>query len=129
MSPLSGPISGMTLSRSLQNVFSLQDAEPYLDDSLHMPLADVLELIHAPGRAKRPKRIAIIMRGIPGSGKSFIARKLRDAEMAAGGEAPRVHSIDDYFITVSCSCEMCRDTLRRLLTFPQQAGAAHVPGL
>jgi hypothetical protein len=53
-----------------------------------------------PGRADRPKRVAIILRGIPGSGKSAAARKLREVELAHGGEAPRVHSIDDYFVTV-----------------------------
>ncbi len=101
----------MGMSCSLQTTVFPQAAEPYLDESLHVPLADALELIQAPGRAKRPKRIAIIMRGLPGSGKSFLTRKLRDAEAAAGGEAPRIHSIDDYFITVSCSCGMCSDTL------------------
>ena len=110
-------------------VSTLQAVEPYLDESLHVPLADVLELIQAPGRVKRPKRIAIIMRGMPGSGKSYVARKLRDAEVAAGGEAPRVHSIDDYFITVSCSSGMRCKALGRLLTFVQQSGAAHLPGL
>lgn len=75
--------------------------EPSIDEPLHVPLPDVLELLQVPGRAKRPKRIAVILRGPPGSGKSHLARKLRDAEVAAGGEAPRIHSIDDYFITVS----------------------------
>ena len=75
-----------------------------------LPLPDVLEIVRAPGRAKRPKRVAIVLRGPPGSGKSHLARLLRDAEVAAGGQAPRIHSIDDYFITVSaapltgCSC-------------------------
>ena len=78
-----------------------------------LPLPDATELVRAPGRAKRPKRIAIVLRGPPGSGKSHLARLLRDAEVAAGGEAPRIHSIDDYFITVSaapltgCSCHSC----------------------
>ena len=79
----------------------LQAVESSIDEPLHVPLPDVLELIQAPSRAKRPKRIAVILRGPPGSGKSYLARKLRDAEVAAGGEAPRIHSIDDYFITVS----------------------------
>lgn len=79
----------------------LQAVDPSIDEPLHVPLPDVLELVQAPSRAKRPKRIAVILRGPPGSGKSYLARKLRDAEVAAGGEAPRIHSIDDYFITVS----------------------------
>lgn len=33
------------------------------------------------------------------AGKTRIASRLRDAEVAAGGEPPRIHSIDDYFVT------------------------------
>ena len=33
-------------------------------------------------------------------GKSAAARKLRELELAHGGEAPRVLSLDDYFVTV-----------------------------
>ncbi len=58
------------------------------------------DLLTGPGRAKRPKLIAVVIRGLPGSGKSLIARRLRDAEVAAGGSAPRIHCIDDYFVTV-----------------------------
>ncbi|EIE20725.1 hypothetical protein COCSUDRAFT_57289 [Coccomyxa subellipsoidea C-169] len=57
------------------------------------------DLLTGPGRAKRPKLIAVVIRGLPGSGKSLIARRLRDAEVAAGGSAPRIHCIDDYFVT------------------------------
>lgn len=56
-------------------------------------------LLTRPGRAKRPKLIAVVIRGLPGSGKSFIARRLRDAEVEAGGSGPRIHCIDDYFVT------------------------------
>lgn len=41
----------------------------------------------------------MLLRGPPGSGKSTAARKIREAELAAGGEAPRTHTIDDYFFT------------------------------
>jgi YLP motif-containing protein 1 len=51
-----------------------------------------------PGRLKRPERICIVLRGLPGAGKSRVARTLRDIEVANGGEAPRVLSIDDYFM-------------------------------
>lgn len=34
-----------------------------------------------------------------GSGKSYLAKVLRDIEIENGGEAPRIHSMDDYFIT------------------------------
>ena len=67
-------------------------------------------LFRPPGRAQRPKRIAIILRGLPGSGKSAAARKLREVELAHGGEAPRVLSIDDYFMTVRRQPELCAAT-------------------
>jgi len=51
-----------------------------------------------PGRTRRPARIAVILRGLPGSGKSRTGRTIRDIEVANGGEAPRVMSIDDYFL-------------------------------
>lgn len=46
-------------------------------------------------------QIAILLRGLPGSGKTHIAQQLRKMEMEATGDAPRIHSIDDYFMTVS----------------------------
>ena len=52
-------------------------------------------------RDRRPAKIAVIMRGLPGSGKTFIAKALRDLEVSHGGEAPRIHALDDYFVTVS----------------------------
>ncbi|XP_048445348.1 YLP motif-containing protein 1 isoform X3 [Pyrus x bretschneideri] len=33
------------------------------------------------------------------SGKSYLAKMLRDLEVENGGDAPRVHSMDDYFMT------------------------------
>lgn len=52
-------------------------------------------------RYGRPAKIAIIMRGLPGSGKTLIAKKLKDLEAEHGGENPRIHALDDYFMTVS----------------------------
>lgn len=34
-----------------------------------------------------------------GSGKSYTAKMLRDLEVENGGDAPRIHSMDDYFMT------------------------------
>jgi hypothetical protein len=33
-----------------------------------------------------------------GSGKSYLAKVLRDLEVENGCSAPRIHSIDDYFM-------------------------------
>lgn len=38
------------------------------------------------------------MRGIPGSGKSYIAKMIKDKEQEMGGSA-RILSIDDYYMT------------------------------
>jgi hypothetical protein len=67
---------------------------------LRTQVVDVLTLLRPPHRASRPKRILVVLRGLPGSGKSFLAKKMRDVEVEEGGEPPRVHSLDDYFIAV-----------------------------
>lgn len=36
---------------------------------------------------------------LSGSGKSYMAKMLRDVEVENGGDAPRIHSMDDYFMT------------------------------
>ncbi|XP_013630023.1 PREDICTED: uncharacterized protein LOC106335898 isoform X2 [Brassica oleracea var. oleracea] len=52
-----------------------------------------------PHRSTRPDHFVIILRGLPGSGKSYLAKLLRDIEVENGGSAPRIHSMDDYFMT------------------------------
>nr|XP_033323339.1 uncharacterized protein LOC117218802 isoform X2 [Megalopta genalis] len=56
------------------------------------------DLLCAPGRQNRPPKIAIILRGPPGSGKSFVAKLIKDKEVEQGGSAPRILSLDDYFL-------------------------------
>ena len=64
------------------------------------PVVSAEDLFFHPGRSRRPLRLVVVLRGPPGCGKSAAARKLREAELAAGAEAPRTHSIDEYFLTV-----------------------------
>ena len=64
------------------------------------PQGDVLQvddLIHPPGRYMRPPKIVIIFRGIPGAGKSFVAKNIKSQESSYGSEAPRILALDDYF--------------------------------
>lgn len=61
---------------------------------------DAATLVRPPGRASRAPRLLVVLRGLPGSGKSYAARKLRDAEVEEGGEPPRLHALDDYFMAV-----------------------------
>ncbi|KAK2411328.1 P-loop containing nucleoside triphosphate hydrolase superfamily protein [Trifolium repens] len=60
---------------------------------------DASQLFRNPHRTSRPDHFVIILRGFPGSGKSYLAKMLRDLEVENGGDAPRIHSMDDYFMT------------------------------
>src|SRR5207245_1078103 len=37
----------------------------------------IQDILHTPGRNKRPHQIVIILRGLPGSGKSFVAKLIK----------------------------------------------------
>ena len=67
----------------------------------HDTAASGAALFLPPGRHSRPRKLAIILRGLPGSGKSHAARLIKDLETQHGPGAPRIHSLDDYFVTVS----------------------------
>lgn len=56
------------------------------------------DLLLNPGRKSRPPRIVIILRGASGSGKSYLAKLIRDKEIEMKGSSPRTLSIDNYFI-------------------------------
>ncbi|XP_016450300.1 uncharacterized protein LOC107775130 [Nicotiana tabacum] len=60
---------------------------------------DAFHILRHPYRATRPDHLVIILRGLPGSGKSYLAKMLRELEIENGGTAPRIHSMDDYFMT------------------------------
>uniref|UniRef100_A0A2P2LGP9 YLP motif-containing protein 1 isoform X2 n=1 Tax=Rhizophora mucronata TaxID=61149 RepID=A0A2P2LGP9_RHIMU len=62
-------------------------------------VVDASCLFKKPHRANRPDHIVIILRGLPGSGKSYLAKIMRDLEVESGRNAPRIHSMDDYFMT------------------------------
>ena len=49
------------------------------------------------GRRSRPPKMVIILRGLPGAGKSHLAKLIKDREMEAGGEKMRTMCLDDYF--------------------------------
>ncbi|XP_022869276.1 uncharacterized protein LOC111388721 isoform X2 [Olea europaea var. sylvestris] len=69
----------------------LSSDEPKVIDASH--------ILKYPHRTTRPDHIVVILRGLPGSGKSYMAKMLRDLEVENGGSAPRIHSMDDYFMT------------------------------
>ncbi|XP_022826444.1 YLP motif-containing protein 1-like isoform X1 [Spodoptera litura] len=63
--------------------------------SKHIVMID--DLLESPGRSMRPDKIVVILRGPPGSGKSYLAKLIRDREAEYGGTV-RIMSIDDYFM-------------------------------
>lgn len=67
-------------------------------NNVEVNIVNACDLFKQPLRASRPDHIVIILRGLPGSGKSYLAKALRDLEVESGGSAPRIHSMDDYFM-------------------------------
>lgn len=47
-------------------------------------IKDIKELLYEPGRSQRPKRILILIRGAPGSGKSYLANLIKEEEIKMG---------------------------------------------
>nr|XP_046229295.1 YLP motif-containing protein 1 isoform X2 [Scatophagus argus] len=74
------------------------------------------DILKPPGRLSRPERIVIIMRGLPGSGKSHVAKLIRDKEVDCGGAPPRVLVLDDYFMTEVEKVQKDPDTGRNIKT-------------
>lgn len=76
-----------------------QFSQKLLQQKEQPKVVDAVSIFRRPGRLSRPERFVIILRGLPGSGKSYLAKALRDVELMNGGTAPRIHSMDDYFMT------------------------------
>nr|CAD7412961.1 unnamed protein product [Timema cristinae] len=74
------------------------DAPPPPNLAQGVPAVLIDDLLSPPQRAARPARLVIILRGPPGSGKTFVAKLIKDKEVEMGGSAPRILSLDDYFM-------------------------------
>ncbi|KAH8030227.1 hypothetical protein HPB51_006659 [Rhipicephalus microplus] len=78
-------------------------------------VVSVEDLLGLPGRESRPPLLCVVVRGPPGSGKSFLTRLLKEREMgAAGSVAPRVLALDDYFMQEVEVSELDADTGKRV---------------
>lgn len=51
-----------------------------------------------------------------GSGKSYLAKMLRDLEVENGGDAPRIHSMDNYFMTEVEKVRKCNSFILFLIS-------------
>ncbi|XP_022243583.1 YLP motif-containing protein 1-like isoform X2 [Limulus polyphemus] len=72
------------------------------------------DLLSPPGRLQRPKHIVIILRGPPGSGKTYVAKLIKDKEIENGGSAPRILCLDDYFMVETEKLVKDPDTGKRI---------------
>ncbi|XP_053948339.1 putative uncharacterized protein DDB_G0282133 [Anastrepha ludens] len=72
------------------------------------------EILLNPGRLTRPKKVCVILRGPPGSGKSHVAKLIKEKEIEMGGSNPRVLSIDDYFLIENDYEERCPKTGKKI---------------
>ncbi|XP_068609719.1 YLP motif-containing protein 1-like [Brachionichthys hirsutus] len=79
-------------------------------------IKNIDDILKPPGRLARPERIVVIMRGLPGSGKSHVAKLIRDKEVDCGGAPPRVLVLDDYFMTEVDKVQKDPDTGRGVKT-------------
>jgi YLP motif-containing protein 1 len=68
------------------------------------PVADAAMFFLSPGRITRPRQIVLILRGLPGAGKSRLARIVRELEKEEGfALGVRVLCLDDCF-DLRCVC-------------------------
>lgn len=60
-------------------------------------ITNIGDLLEPPGRYIRPPKIIVILRGLPGSGKTHFAKSIRAKESDLGSDAPRILDLDAYF--------------------------------
>ncbi|XP_039253456.2 uncharacterized protein LOC120330646 isoform X1 [Styela clava] len=102
-SPSGDPVRTMSPARFKQALPKPMKIEPVM--------IRVEDLLNDPARQRRPKRIVIILRGLPGSGKTHIAKLIRDLETTKG-VTPRVLGLDDYFLVENEKFEKDSETGR-----------------
>lgn len=77
--------------------------EPFLkeepNEPAENPIIPIEDILCQPGRYKRPPKLVIILRGLPGSGKSYLTKliKAEEEKYASESEKPKTLSIDNYF--------------------------------
>lgn len=115
-------------------------ADIFKNDSSETVLIE--DILVEPKRSSRPKQLVIILRGLPGSGKTYFAKLIKvrscsnqrknlllihlnlflcmtyfmfqDKEIENGGSAPRILSLDDYFMVETEVTETDPDTGKKV---------------
>lgn len=77
----------------------------------------IMDFLENPGRLSRPRRICIIIRGPPGSGKSYVAKLIKEKERQMGDANLRILSIDDYFLVESETTEKNPKTGKKVFCY------------
>lgn len=80
--------------------FRQTEAETF-SKSIENDVIPIENILHKPYRDLRPSKLVIIIRGLPGSGKSYVTNliKIEEEKHASNMEKPKVFSIDNYFLT------------------------------
>ena len=85
---------------SANSIFFCRSDEPLVNIGSVEEKGSVInvgDLLDPPGRYIRPPKIVLILRGLPGSGKTHFAKNIRAKESDLGSDAPRILDLDSYF--------------------------------
>lgn len=80
----------------IEETYDYRDIRFFTQPKSRIVLID--DLLRPPTREFRPANIVIILRGLPGSGKTHFAKLIKEKEMEFAENGPRILSIDDYFM-------------------------------
>ncbi|XP_055375295.1 homeobox protein 2-like [Condylostylus longicornis] len=108
--------SSISTSENNQNINNNNNVKQLIFPSMenHNTIT-IDEILLKPSRDSRPKKIVIILRGPPGSGKSYLAKLIKEKEIEMKGSQPRILSIDDYFMNEVDKEERCPKTKRKII--------------
>ncbi|XP_037937290.1 putative uncharacterized protein DDB_G0282133 isoform X2 [Teleopsis dalmanni] len=104
----------MPLASSDINTFHSTNFQISIPTAENNNTISIDDILLPPGRETRPRKIVIILRGPPGSGKSHVAKLIKEKETEMRGASPRILSIDDYFLIENDYEEKCPKTGKKI---------------
>lgn len=87
--------AGNKILEPYNRFYSSSNTIPDFNHFNHQNVMDIKGLLWKPDRDRRPSKIMIILRGAPGSGKSHLAKMIRQKEKDESGDA-KILAIDNY---------------------------------